>query len=230
MNALSYSSIRRPTKTIDARIDYIVRDAGFVRPFGYGFCCLVNGDKVASSCVQSLGFFRGPPYVRWFVMPIVVNSVNRVFSRWSCANIGYKRLEVMPSMAHLDAARSVVFECPDGRSFASRDHSFPNVIDRSSRAAVRGEYALRSLGSSLTGKASARLYVAMQQRVAAYRAASAAIASAIPHSVLLIIKASRLIYEQATKALADQIGGSVMQLHDGDYNTLRHTMGVIPCR
>ena len=87
---------------------------------------------VVRSVVLLLAHQR-PAAILRLVMPVIINTLNRVFVRWRKAHIFKEILKCLPSVANADASRAVAF--PTGRAFsaASCYHVPPAVMNWRSR-------------------------------------------------------------------------------------------------
>jgi hypothetical protein len=71
-----------------------------------------------------------PTTVVWFVIAIIVDTINRMRGTWLSAHIGKKIAKDMPTLADLNAAAAVVFEPWIIRISASGTHGNPRTIFR----------------------------------------------------------------------------------------------------
>lgn len=87
-----------------------------------------------------------PSAIAWLVVAVVVDSVNRV--AWGpSSHISEEVFELLPSLAHFDAASAVILVFMVFHILATRNHSQPNVVLRGARHSVDREASKGSLGT-----------------------------------------------------------------------------------
>lgn len=159
----------------------------------------------------------GPPAVRWFVIPVVVDAVDREIV---CITIGpspiAKDFEMVPFCANANAASPIVAKCIRFGSRATSLHTGPNPVQPCFA------FSMRALGlnRALEPQASTRLCSAAFQLVTSYCYFIATSALAMPKAVSAIT-ASKLKYGQSTKCLASDI------FESGQGNLLERLLGQV---
>src|SRR5258708_12147525 len=96
--------------------------------------------------VEGLLRLRGPAAVAGFVVAVVLDAVDRVLRRRSRPHVRVeRRVVVEPTIAHQDAAASVVLVALVVRIEAAFLHRTPDCIFRRSRSLVPSPVTLRPL-------------------------------------------------------------------------------------
>lgn len=91
-----------------------------------------NLRRVPHSRIANLFGLRCPPSVPRFVMPVVVNAVERQVRTRSTANVGEEVLIRMPPLADSNAATTVILKSGVVGIIAARHHSRPYRVLRRS--------------------------------------------------------------------------------------------------
>jgi len=110
-------------------------------------CCIVNAnstspcanahsffverDSLGMGSVLSLLYRSCPSAIDWFVVAVIVNSINRVLWAWLFAHINQKvRKRLQPALANCDASSSIAVIVRSARIAASSLHFFPSAVFR----------------------------------------------------------------------------------------------------
>lgn len=227
MNRLVNSSLWGPSKAVNPNIYETARNTRVYCPVGNCFGNSINFYFSSIPVIAGLFVLRRPTTIRRFVIAVVIDPLHRVFKSWTRPNICREVFEGLPAMAYRYASSAVVLVCSTLRIFTSLLHSSPNTIEASVCRTVCREGPSGSCGCSFACKAAARFHIASSERMAAQNTFVPAVAATGPHPIALTIKSVWRRYEKATKALADQIGRSVVQFHGAHISTARYALGVI---
>ena len=89
------------------------------------------------AAIVLLNLARCPTTVTRFVIPVIINAVNRVFRSWAPSHI-FKEIEegFIPPITESDTASAIVFEPRILRIGTPLAHSLPGVVLRLSTSAV----------------------------------------------------------------------------------------------
>lgn len=140
-----------------------------------------------ATCIVVLLPHRCPSAVAWFVVPIVVDSVDTVKIRRSASHVDEEVLVGVPVFANRDATSAVVFEHAVVCVLAPAEHSRP-------RSVLGGFFTiapftmssafLSTLHSEFDAEAPTRFRLAVSQHVTAQRFFLPTVASAKPRELL----------------------------------------------
>ncbi len=182
---------------LQAAVEDVSLYAKVVSPLGNGFSQPVIFDHHQAASVGPLLFRRRPAAIARLIIAVVIDSVNGMLGRWARPHVGRECLEThSPSLAHRNAASSVVLKICEPAIAASVDHVRPNVVNRSTRHAVLKIHH----GGAFSPKAAAACCVAISQMLRLDCFHFATIAPAFPTAIANIRQRS-----QPPKSLASPV-------------------------
>lgn len=202
-----------PAKAVNAGCDSVVRYPGFVAPLGQ-----CHGDAfesyVAIVCSVVLLFFhRSPTAVPRFIATMVFNTVNRMVSGWARSHVFQKEPVIVPAITN--GARFImpvreVLPNPIGARFAatpclSVDRALFVFCHNLCGVVASG---LKAIPVNVLHQAAARSRIAKDKSIGWGNECIAAIALALPRSVMLRVHPKAANGCQAGKFLSCQIFGA----------------------
>lgn len=119
--------LRRPPVR-HSLVQHVTPYPGSFGPLGHG-CALITHNKDAR--IPSIPLLLGPrrpPTVPRLVVPVHVDSVERVRVRWAPAHVCNERGKRSPRVTHANATRAVVGEPRTPRVLAALAHRLPHMI------------------------------------------------------------------------------------------------------
>ncbi len=106
-------------------------------PFGHRTSDAIKSQEYSCAPIPHLHDARAPDNVTDSIGAIIVKALQRMLFRWSWAHIGVERREICaPSVAHRDAASTVVRIEFVGRRHTSLEHVHPDIVFGCSSHAV----------------------------------------------------------------------------------------------
>lgn len=97
---------------------------------GLTACGLCGQTRTVGPSIASLLFSRCPITVLWFVVSVVIASLNRVFWSWSLPHVSKKVFKSFPPITHLDSACSVILPTNLVWVAATPQYTSPNFVFR----------------------------------------------------------------------------------------------------
>ncbi len=99
-------------------------------PIAYSECKPVERQISCVPAVSLLFGIRCPSYIAWFIIAFIVDTVERMFTRWRLAdrieNIRQKRFKYLPAFANCDAATAIAIVPVHAGITASSYHTVPS--------------------------------------------------------------------------------------------------------
>lgn len=185
-----------------APVDLVARNSEVCGPVCDAAGLTVDGDEDEVPVVSALHIVRSPSAVFGGVRPIVVDSVDGVFGARPAPHVGEEVLEtVAPPVAHLDPPASVIVETFPVFIQAPTAKSFPDSVLGSAALSM----GLVGHGGPDSLETSAALSVPVPQGTSTNDFHSAALASATPHALPVLVDADVLDNLKFPELLAEQV-------------------------
>lgn len=80
--------------------------------------------------ITTLVFHRGPLAIIWFIISIISNSINRIFSRRRITHISEEIFKFMPLLTDFNSTATILREFLIFRIITSAQHCRPSFIDK----------------------------------------------------------------------------------------------------
>lgn len=194
--------LRIPTGFADSAGNRVPVESGYLTPLGNGGGLAVMRQKVIAALVPGLNRPRNPTAVAGLVVPIIVDSVERV-ALGVLAHVRQKVVEGAPALAHGDSAPAVVVKVGGFRVEAARLDSGPDSVG--GRGLISHVVAVpRLLLSNLLAlhlRASARHTPAVNQGGDVGESLSSAVADTSPNNLATHALVSRRNGKKASESL-----------------------------
>ncbi len=113
--------------SVESGTDCFWFNADFIGPFRNGERDPIMRNTLIGASIVLLDFFRGPTAVAWFIVSIIVNSIERAI-QWARPHIFVKVPEVVPPLADLDSTASVSVPIMVVSMVASANHCVPQGV------------------------------------------------------------------------------------------------------
>lgn len=113
-------------------------DMQLTRPHSDALCLILEGQVSIIPLIISLLYLCGPITIIWFVIAIIITSLQGILNTRPFAHVCEKVFEPVPALTNANSALSIIFILFAIRLFTTFSHVKPNIINRSFTTSMGG--------------------------------------------------------------------------------------------